>query len=47
MRFRLVGMPVDPAMLAVPGLITGGLGLVAYGLVSALRGGAASGQISS
>jgi putative MFS transporter len=35
MQYRLVGMPVDPGMLAGMGLIVGGLALSAYGLVPA------------
>jgi putative MFS transporter len=35
MDYRLVGMPVDPGMLAGMGLIVGGLALSAYGLVPA------------
>ena len=35
MQYRLVGMPVDPGMLAGMGLIVGGLALAAYGLVPA------------
>src|SRR5919197_2327916 len=35
MDYRLVGMPVDPGMLAGMGLIMGGLALAAYGLVPA------------
>jgi MFS transporter, putative metabolite:H+ symporter len=34
-QYRLVGMPVDPGMLAGMGLIVGGLALSAYGLVPA------------
>jgi putative MFS transporter len=35
MEYRLVGMPVDPGMLAGMGLIVGGLAVCAYGLVPA------------
>ena len=35
MDYRLVGMPVDPAMLVGMGLIVGGLAVTAYGLVPA------------